>query len=59
MHLQPGQPLDVPVEEGDIGGVYVNVAFLKDDRFYRAEKRLDVSNLDARAPGVDPRPTAP
>jgi hypothetical protein len=43
MRLTPGQTLDVPVSEADIGGTYVNIAFLKDDRFYRAEKRVDVS----------------
>ncbi len=34
--------VDVPVGEGDLGDTYVNVAFLKDDRLYRAETRLRV-----------------
>jgi hypothetical protein len=34
--------IDVPILEGDLGDVYVDIAFLKDDRLYRAEKRLKV-----------------
>jgi alpha-2-macroglobulin len=37
-----GAAIDVPIDDADIGDVYVNVAFLKDDRLYRAEKRLKV-----------------
>lgn len=38
----PGAALEVPIEEGDVGDIYVNIAFLRDDRLYRAEKRLKV-----------------
>jgi uncharacterized protein YfaS (alpha-2-macroglobulin family) len=38
----PGAAIEVPIEEEDIGDVYVNIAFLRDDRLYRAEKRLKV-----------------
>ncbi|HEX7486222.1 MAG TPA: MG2 domain-containing protein [Vicinamibacterales bacterium] len=34
--------IDVPIGDGDLGDIYVNLAFLKDDRLYRAEKRLKV-----------------
>jgi hypothetical protein len=34
--------VEVPIADGDVGDIYVNVAFLKDDRLYRAEKRLKV-----------------
>jgi alpha-2-macroglobulin len=34
--------IDVPIAEGDLGDTYVNVAFLKDDRLYRAETRIRV-----------------
>lgn len=34
--------LDVPIGEADLGDIYVGVVFLKDDRLYRAEKRLKV-----------------
>ncbi len=34
--------VEVPIEEDDVGGTYVNVVFLKDDRLYRAERRLNV-----------------
>jgi alpha-2-macroglobulin len=38
----PGAALDVPIADGDVGDIYVNIAFLRDDRLYRAEKRLKV-----------------
>lgn len=34
--------LDVPVTPDDVGGVWVNVTFVRDDAVYRAERRLDV-----------------
>jgi uncharacterized protein YfaS (alpha-2-macroglobulin family) len=34
--------IEVPITDGDIGDIYVNLAFLKGDRLYRAEKRLNV-----------------
>ncbi|MFO7694383.1 MAG: MG2 domain-containing protein [Vicinamibacterales bacterium] len=37
-----GDGLEVPVEASDIGDTYVSVVFIKDDRLYRAEKRLKV-----------------
>ena len=39
---------DVPVADGDVGDIYVNVAFLKDDNLYRAEKRLKVPAASKR-----------
>jgi uncharacterized protein YfaS (alpha-2-macroglobulin family) len=41
--VRPAAPtFEVPITEGDVGDVYLNIAFLKDDRLYRAEKRLSV-----------------
>ncbi len=41
--LRPAGPtFEVPIAEEDIGDVFVNLAFLKDDRLYRAEKRVSV-----------------
>jgi alpha-2-macroglobulin len=37
-----GAALEVPIADGDVGDIYVNIAFLRDDRLYRAEKRLKV-----------------
>ena len=37
--------IEVPIVDGDVGGTYVNVVFLKDDRVYRAEHRLNVPPL--------------
>ena len=37
-----GDTIDVPIVEDDAGDTYVNVAFVRDDRFYRAEQRLRV-----------------
>jgi uncharacterized protein YfaS (alpha-2-macroglobulin family) len=34
--------VEVPVAEEDFGDIYVNIAYVKDDRLYRAEKRLKV-----------------
>jgi hypothetical protein len=34
--------LEVPVTDDDVGGVWVNVAFVRGDAVYRAERRLDV-----------------
>ncbi len=36
------QAIDVPIGHDDIGDTYVSIAFLKDDRLYRAERRLSV-----------------
>ncbi|MBE3098149.1 MAG: alpha-2-macroglobulin, partial [Planctomycetes bacterium] len=42
----PGaEALEVPITEDDIGDTYVNIAFLRDDRLYRAEKRVKVPAL--------------
>jgi alpha-2-macroglobulin len=41
--VQPApETVDVPVTGDDLGDTYVNIAFLKDDRLYRAETRLKV-----------------
>ncbi len=34
--------IEVPIVEGDLGDTYVSVAFLTDDRLFRAERRLRV-----------------
>ncbi|MGC4083427.1 MAG: alpha-2-macroglobulin family protein [Vicinamibacterales bacterium] len=40
-----GAAIDVPVTADDIGDTYVSIAFLKDDRLFRAERRLSVPAL--------------
>ena len=35
-----GEAIAVPVEAGDVGDVYVHIAFMRDGRLYRAERRL-------------------
>ncbi len=37
-----GQAIEVPISDGDLGDTWVNIAFLAQDRLYRAEKRLRV-----------------
>ncbi len=32
----------MPITDDDVGDIFVNLAFLKDDRLYRAEKRVSV-----------------
>ena len=44
--------LEVPVSDEDLGDTYVNIAYVKDDRLYRAEKRLKVPATAAAAPGL-------
>ncbi|MBA3269617.1 MAG: hypothetical protein H0T71_03830 [Acidobacteria bacterium] len=46
--LRPGagEAIAVPVVAGDVGDVYVHVAFMRDGRLYRAERRLSVPATD-------------
>ncbi len=37
-----GPTFEVPITDGDVGDTFVNLAFLKGDRLYRAEKRVSV-----------------
>jgi uncharacterized protein YfaS (alpha-2-macroglobulin family) len=37
--------LDLPITSDDVGDIYVSIVFLKDDRLYRAERRLTVPAL--------------
>jgi hypothetical protein len=39
---RPGDAIEVPIDERDVGDTWVNVVFMKDDRLYRAEKRVKV-----------------
>ena len=36
------ETIEVPIGDEDIGDTWVNIAFLKDDRLYRAERRVKV-----------------
>ena len=38
----PTDAIEVPIAEGDVGDVYVSIAYLRDGRLYRAERRLGV-----------------
>ena len=42
--LRPGagDAIEVPIEAGDVGDIYVNIAFMREGRLYRAERRLSV-----------------
>ncbi|MEZ5285395.1 MAG: alpha-2-macroglobulin family protein [Vicinamibacterales bacterium] len=42
----PTDALEVPIDSGDVGDVYVNIAFLRDGRLYRAERRLGVPAVE-------------
>ena len=39
------EAIEVPVSEADLGDIYVNIVFLRDDRLFRAEKRIKVPAL--------------
>lgn len=38
----PTDAIEVPVDEGDVGDVFVSIAYLREGRLYRAERRLGV-----------------
>ena len=42
IRTRANEAFDLPVEDDDVGDVFVSVAFVKDDRVYRAERRLNV-----------------
>ncbi|MFN7983706.1 MAG: MG2 domain-containing protein [Vicinamibacterales bacterium] len=60
-----GNAIDVPITADDIGDTYVSIAFLKDDRLFRAERRLTVPavsrqlNITAEADRPIVRPGEP
>jgi uncharacterized protein YfaS (alpha-2-macroglobulin family) len=39
----PTESIEVPIEVGDVGDVFVSIAYLRDGRLYRAERRLGVA----------------
>jgi len=39
-------PLEVPIEAGDVGDIFVNIAYMRDGRLYRAERKLSVPAVD-------------
>jgi hypothetical protein len=41
-----GEPIEVPIAEGDIGDIYVHIAIMREGRLYRAERRLVVPPAD-------------
>ena len=42
----PSDPIEVPIESGDVGDVYVSIAYLREGRLNRAERRLSVPAAD-------------
>jgi uncharacterized protein YfaS (alpha-2-macroglobulin family) len=44
----PGGTIQVPITGEDVGDVWVNVAFVRDDNLYVAERRVRVPPLDRR-----------
>ena len=39
----PTESIEVPIEDGDVGDVFVSIAYLREGRLYRAERRLGVA----------------
>ena len=37
-----GDPIEVPIQAADVGDIYVHVAYMREGRLYRAERRLSV-----------------
>lgn len=46
MRLEPSDPIEVPIDAGDVGDTYVNVTYMRDGRLYRAERRIVVPPTD-------------
>ena len=46
--VRGGEAIQVPITGEDVGDTYVSIAFLKDDRLYRAERRLAVPATERR-----------
>ena len=38
----PTDAIQVPIDDGDVGDVYVSLAYMRDGRLYRAERRLGI-----------------
>ena len=43
MRPTPTDTIQVPIDEGDVGDVFVNIVYLREGRLYRAERRLGVA----------------
>lgn len=39
----PSDTIQVPIDEGDVGDVFVSIVYLREGRLYRAERRLGVA----------------
>ena len=39
----PTEAIEVPIEDGDVGDVFVSIAYLREGRLHRAERRLGVA----------------
>ena len=40
---EPGDSIQVPIDEGDVGDVFATVVYMREGRLYRAERRLGVA----------------
>ena len=64
-HLAPrgcvpaaGDAIDVPIDSGDVGDIYVNIVFMREGRLYRAERRVVGARERSRAADhADGRPS--
>ena len=45
----PTDAIEVPIDDGDVGDVFVNIAYLREGRLYRAERRLGVPAASTHA----------
>jgi len=42
LRLTASEAIEIPISEGDVGDVYVNLVYMRDGRLFRAERRLSV-----------------
>jgi uncharacterized protein YfaS (alpha-2-macroglobulin family) len=46
LRVDASDPIEVPIAPGDVGDVYVSLAYMREGRLYRADRRLAVPAVD-------------
>jgi uncharacterized protein YfaS (alpha-2-macroglobulin family) len=46
LRVNPSDPIEVPIEPADVGDMYVSLAYMREGRLYRADRRISVPAAD-------------
>jgi hypothetical protein len=46
LRVNAADPIEVPIDSADVGDVYVSLAYMREGRLYRADRRLSVPAVD-------------